>query len=177
MIPLQEVSRSARRLRAAVLFGVTTAALAPSAFASRVFPPALQAAVPMPCTPTCDVCHLTAAGGPGNVRAGGFADTLRRSHELMLGQEGTVKPAIESARTANIDTDADGVPDVAELMEGGNPNSSDPNANFCESPGPQYGCGAGRIAAGDSIDGLAAFLAGATLAVGASLLRRRARRN
>jgi hypothetical protein len=172
-----EVSRKVRLL-GAVLFAAAAALVSPSVLASPDFPTALAAAVPMPCVPTCDVCHITAAGGPGNVRPDGFADTLRDDYGLFLQQPGTVEPAVEAARAAQMNTDGDEMPDIDELVIGRNPNSADPSVYICggDAGGPQYGCGAGRIAKGDSLDGVATFFAASALALGAALLHRRLRR-
>jgi hypothetical protein len=158
---------------ASVLLALAAASVSRSALASRPFPGELHAAVPMPCEPTCDVCHLDSLGGPGKIAPGGFADGLRE-YGLVREQPGTVAPAIEGARAAQMNTDDDEMPDVDELAIGRNPNSSDPKVYICDA-GPEYGCGSGsRIAPGRAFDAVALLAAAATLAVGALRARRRA---
>jgi hypothetical protein len=168
-----------KNLGRSLLLVAAGASVSAPALASQPFPKALAAAVPMPCVPTCNVCHITAAGGPGNIAPGGFAATLRDQYDLIPGQPGTVAPAIEQARAAQINTDHDEMPDVDELVIGRNPNSADPSVYICGggAGGPEYGCGAGRIAKGDSLDGAATFFAASALAFGAALLRRRLQRS
>jgi hypothetical protein len=167
-------SITARNVRCKLLLGMVALTVTSSAWASPTFPTAVRDAVPMPCVPECTICHQTNAGGFGTLRPNGFGQNLQRDYGLSFGQVGTVAVAINGAR-AVLDGDKDGRLDVAELSEGGDPNSSDASAATCDQ-GPQYGCGAGRIAKGDSLDGMATLFAASALALGAAVLRRRLRR-
>jgi len=166
-----DAPRMIRRLGPALLLAMAAASLSGSALASRTFPDAVKAAVPMPCVPQCTICHQTNDGGFGTLRPNGFGMHLRDQYDLMWGQPATVAPAINAARPV-LDGDGDKLLDVAELEDGGDPNSADPKATTCDQ-GPEYGCGAGRIARGDSLDGVATLFAVSALAVGAAFFRRR----
>jgi hypothetical protein len=166
-------SPTARNRGRKLLIGMFVVSVTSVAWGSPTFPKAVHDAVPMPCVPECTICHQTNAGGIGTLRPGGFGQNLV-SFGLQFGQPNSVAPAIEAARPV-LDGDADTRLDVAELAEGGDPNSADASASTCD-VGPKYGCGAGRIARGDSLDGVATLFAGSALALGAALLHRRLRR-
>jgi hypothetical protein len=178
---LEVLARTHRHVFGIVL-GLGVLMGASPALASATFPAAVKAAVPtLSCVPQCTLCHNTTAGGPGNLKPGGLGEYLKKNFDLIPGAEGTVKGALDADRASGHDGDGDGTPDIAELDVDRDPNNPDPNAFICGSgadSGPQYGCGAGaRIAQGDAIDGVASLAAGAALAVGITLLRRRSRRH
>jgi len=158
----------------AVLAGVLAAVFvllpARPASASPTYPGQLQKDLGMPCAPPCTFCHRDQNGG---------LYTVDKPFGLSMygaGLRGQSPDGLRAAETtlesANppIDSDGDGVPDIQELKDGTDPNSS-ANGNVCNE-GPAYGCGA-HIAPRSGVHGpgaLLAALAGFVLLVG---MRRR----
>ena len=127
----------------------------------------MQEAAGSPCPPPCTVCHETLNGGSGTVTkpfAFSMIDEGLEGEDIPL-----VAPAIEALRVKQIDSDGDGVGDIAELASGRDPNLAG-EGDLC---GPQYGCGA-HLAADPAVDlhalALALVVAGA---LGARVRRRR----
>lgn len=114
---------------------------ASAAFALPSFPGAIRDELGMDCTPPCVACHQTAMGGLGTV--GDDSDPPRpfgqamKDRGLTADDSDSVFAALEQLAADAVDSDEDGVPDVDELAEGGDPNGGEP---FCASPGPYYGC-------------------------------------
>ena len=149
--------------------GITALLLlwAASAVASPEYPTAVQEAAGSPCPPPCTLCHETTNGGFGTATKP-FAESM--INDGLEGEDiSLVAPAIEALRANQIDSDDDGVGDIAELASGRDPNLSG-GGDLC---GPQYGCGA-QVASAPAVGvhALALALAGAAL-LGARLRRRR----
>lgn len=158
-------------VRGFVAAAVVSLALCVSpARASPIFPDAVRAAVPMDCTPQCTICHLTNEGKYGTLRPGGFGANLVRLG-LVATQKGTVAFAIEEARDAELDSDEDGMTDLEELAAGRDPSNRNPGALTCG--GPEYGCGAGRIAKGAPVDAKTAAVVALAIAACGALARAR----
>lgn len=120
------------------LWGAALGTLSQSgaALASPPFPSALRAAADMECTPSCAVCHTTDPGRSG---------TAGKGFAIAMAPQGTDEDALFTAYenlADDVDTDADGVPDKAELMAS---PPTDPNApgeaSICTGE-VEYGCGA-----------------------------------
>jgi hypothetical protein len=86
----------------------------------------------MPCAPPCVICHATSLGGLGTVvRPFGLAVHARGAH---AGDTTGLRRALGLLESEGVDSNDDGVGDVAELREGRNPNDG---TGLC---GLQYGC-------------------------------------
>lgn len=131
-----------------------------AAFASSVYPGAVEQELGMPCTPTCLLCHESLAGGSGTVvQEFGMA---MRDRGLTGGSNTDALVAALGAMAADgVDSDGDGTIDIDELIAGDNPNPG--GDAFCDTLTPTYGC---STAEGTSWLGAA---------IAAGLLRRRQR--
>ncbi len=124
------------------------------AHASPTYPGLLQKDLGMPCPPPCTVCHQDRNGGLYTVDKP-FGATM-----YMYGLRGQNPDSLHNAlkaienSTSTIDSDNDGIEDIAELKAGTDPNSS-ANGSLCA---PTYGCGA-HIAPRPHESGLGALLA------------------
>ncbi len=136
--------------------------------------------------PLCTACHLTTAGGPGNINPFGY--NLEKYAGLVLTQGQTVAPAIQKwfatpppagaplNAMGEVDSDGDGIGDATELKDGDSPSVPGPRGvgQFCTDL--KYGCAGGRIAAAPPpVDSLGLFSAGLVV-VGFAAMRRRRRR-
>ena len=153
---------------ALVFLGV---ALAPHATrASETYPAAVQEELGLACAPACVLCHNRPEGGFGFLNTGFGATML--SAGLIASNPDLIPEKLRCLETGEgcpegfpgerPDSDRDGTPDVAELRNGDDPNSTG-KANSC---GPSYGCGA-RIEPNGRLDGVAA---GAALLAAAGLI-------
>jgi hypothetical protein len=108
---------------------------ASAAFALPSYPGIVRDDVGMDCTPPCVLCHDSPMGGIGTVNSP-FGAAMR-DRGLTFEDPATVTAALDAMAADAVDSDDDGVPDVDELAEGGDPNGGEA---FCASPGPYYGC-------------------------------------
>lgn len=113
-----------------------TLALFAVALASPSFPEVVAEELAMPCTPTCDLCHATAAGGSGTANQA-FAGTVLAAG-LVVADDESLRSALATVASDGTDTDGDGVPDAEALAVGENPNAG--GDAFCARPRPVYGC-------------------------------------
>lgn len=123
-------------LRPASLLPLSAALVLVSAVASGSpeFPEELQDAADMPCRPACTLCHADMTGGEDTVmQPFGRAMMLRG---LRGGDDSLVGPAVAALEKDGVDSDGDGVGDVAELSDGRSPNVEGDDS-VC---GPTYGC-------------------------------------
>jgi len=199
------VSRAS--LVAALLVGLATLGSAGSASASTKFPASLQKAlteifpgVPF-CVPLCTACHLTTAGGPGNLNV--FGDNLYHQpmfpnlipgtsdsglkNALMTYFAATPAAGLPAAPTIfppgsatipagtrpSYDSDRDGVSDYDELKLLNSPAIALPGGEgeFCPSDVTTYGCFARVAAAPPPVDRLGLFSAGVVV-LGLTAFRR-----
>jgi len=177
-------------LLSALLLGVSMLGSAHSAQASQSFPPLLQAALEKQfnqsfCVPLCTACHLTTAGGPGNINPFGF--NLERYAGLVLTVNATVAPAIQKwfatpppagaplNAMGEVDSDGDGIGDATELKNGDSPSVPAPRGigQFCTDL--RYGCAGGRIAASPPPADRFGLLSAGLVLVGFAVMRRRGR--
>ena len=177
-------------LVSALLLGLAVVGSVRSARASQSFPPLLQQALEKQfnqsfCVPLCTACHLTTAGGPGNVNP--FGANLELYAGLRKIDGTTVAPAIQKwfatsppagaplNATGEVDSDGDGIGDATELKDGDSPSVPGTRGigQFCTDL--KYGCAGGRIAAAPPrIDSMGVFSAGLVV-VGFAAMRRRRR--
>lgn len=160
-----------------ILVALMVTSLGESAVASPTFPPAVQDALGLACTPGCSICHIDNNGGPGRLNGGDFVNAML-NNGLAVGNPGTVASAIEGVMSQSppVDSDGDGVDDVMQLEQGRNPVTGD---RFCAGDGggavgpppAKYGCGA-RIEPRGRPDPVA-LGAGLLAALGFVALRRR----
>ena len=90
-------------------------------------------------TVDCGLCHLNGVTGRGTVTTP-FGASMR-GVGLHPGDEASLKTALASLKAEAIDSDRDGVGDVAELVAATNPNG----VGRLDTPrflDPEYGCGA-----------------------------------
>ena len=106
------------------------------AFGSPTFPAVVEEELAMPCTPTCDLCHATVAGGSGTATRD-FAGTVLGAGRVGADEE-SLRSAIATLAANGADTDGDGTTDTEALTMGLNPNAD--GDDFCAVPRPVYGC-------------------------------------
>ena len=119
-----------------LLLGVLTAG---AARATPTFPSALKRELGLAYSVECSLCHLNGVTGRGTVTTP-FGASMRAAG-LKPGDEASLKAALASLKAEGIDSDRDGVGDVAELVAATNPNG----VGRLDTPrflDPQYGCGA-----------------------------------
>jgi hypothetical protein len=195
MIPESKIRVSRSSLAAAFLVGLATLGIAGSASASSSFPSALQKAMSKQfpdvafCVPTCEACHLTTKGGPGELNV--FGTNLEHQPtfpNLILGNVGDVDKKVDDAvakyfastpaaglptAPANFptgmrpsyDSDRDGISDYEELRLLDSPSVALPRGvhEFCPEDAATYGCFARVAAAPPPADRLGLFSAGLVL--------------
>ena len=124
--------------------------LAFPAWASDTYPAAIQAKLSLAAPPpeSCALCHNNGITGFGTVNTP-FGRSMR-TRGLVSQEVVSLNAALDALAAANVDSDRDGVTDVAELMAGTNPNinGSGTGGGFGGGggskvvPPPRYGCGA-----------------------------------
>lgn len=110
-----------------------------TAWASPSYPAVLQDTAGMSCTPSCIVCHATAAGGAGTASQP-FVGALFARGLVGGGADETLVSALGQLDADAIDTDGDGQTDLDALAAGADPNGG---ADLCGAgalTGPTYGC-------------------------------------
>lgn len=150
-------------LRAAAgLAAIAVAIASPPARATERMPRAIATDLGLSYVPECSLCHVGGNAGPGTARSP-FALTAR-SYGLDGSDRTLLQTALQKMEAAKVDSDGDGVPDIAELRAGNDPNIAG-TAALIGRPDPSYGCtSASRTGPG------------ALLVLGLLLLRRRPRK-
>lgn len=106
------------------------------AHASSTYPADVQSDLGMPCAPQCTLCHTSNVGGAGTVTQP-FGVAMMDRGLTGGGRASLLTAALDAMATDAIDSDGDGVADVDELADGGNPND---DTVFCDVVTPSYGC-------------------------------------
>jgi len=133
------------------------------AYAKDDFPGEIERAVPLSYQVPCSVCHIKGnTGSPTPITP--FALSMRSRG--LSGGPNSIASALAKMKTDNVDSDGDGVSDIAELEAGTDPNSS-ANSSIVNDPEPGYGCG------GTAPRGRGGLGAVTAAALGWLLLRRR----
>ena len=94
--------------------------LAGAAQASRRFPPAVQAQLGLGYTIRCSLCHVNGNTGPGTANTP-FSISAR-ARGLTGGDTHGLRAALALMSADGVDSDGDGVGDIAELLRGTDPN-------------------------------------------------------
>ena len=118
------------------------------------YPKYLQTAAETPCLPHCNVCHRDDNAGSGTVDRP-FGKSIERVGHLRGGGQSDVTRAVDTLRSANTDSDGDGVADIDELSRGEDPNYAG-DGSLC---GPQVGCSAASAPPTVGSSGSSALLA------------------
>ena len=153
------------------------------AFASPIFPAAVQKDLSLSYTPPCTICHTSAVGNISTA-VQPFALAMRGAG-LVLEDTSSLQTALMTLEAEKTDSDCDGTPEIQQLEDGRDPNApgdyidgsskAAPADPGCMSEGeavvPEFGCGAQLSRPPASWRG-AAVLA---LLIGLSLFGRRCR--
>lgn len=137
--------------------------------ASPSYPGVIQNELGMACPPACTLCHTTARGG--NLTANAPFGVATRQAGLDCCKPDELSEILGSLEQQLVDSDEDGVADVAELRENSDPNS-DAVPIACVPSGDPGGC---SLRAGAPESRPEAVLATASLALLCALPRARKR--
>ena len=119
-----------------ICLALAVVALAPSARASDPFPEVIKAQLKLSEAPLCTVCHATLIGGLMTVTKP-FGRNLMQKYGLRALDIPGLQNAIMKAQENGDDSDGDGVGDIAELIQGTDPNVPEGGVAVDE---PRYGC-------------------------------------
>jgi hypothetical protein len=121
-----------------VCLALVVLSLAPPALASEVFTNVVQAQLNLPEKPLCTLCHQTLVGGPMMVTKP-FGLTLQSPKYglRLLDVAGLQRILMQMQATGEDDSDGDGIGDIAELLQGKDPNVPEGGVAADE---PRYGC-------------------------------------
>ena len=128
------------RSRLALLSVCVTAlaSLAPAlARADATFPGRIQTILGLAYTPPCNICHTSAAGFPAPTTQP-FAQAMKSAGLEAPDPSNTLETALSALEAEMQDSDCNGLPDIAQLQEGRDPN-----------PPGEYIDGTGRTAPSD----------------------------
>ena len=126
-----------------------------TALASPTFPGTVHSHLSLSADPACTLCHATAIGGFGTATTP-FGVTVHATYGAQSENEPSLIAALDKMADAGVDSDGDGVGDIAELKAGTDPNTSSTSPAL---PDYKYGCGA------DAVPALAAVLSVLVLAL------------
>jgi len=136
-------------------------ALAPlGARATPNFPGAIVRDLQLSTPPACTICHATNEGGTGTV-VKPFGKYLV-SRGLAPFDESSLAGSLAAAQGERHDTDGDGIPDIAALQQGLDPNGAPSSGPQLEDP--SFGCSATGGGAGNTV--LLALVVALRLAAG-----------
>jgi hypothetical protein len=141
---------------------------APSARATPQYPGTIDQALAVSCQDPlsrCLICHTTALGGKTAYQP--FIETLRTRYGFARANDPNGLRTVLGLLGEDVDSDADGVSDKAELRACANPSGDDLGR------GPEYGCDGASLAR-PAPSGQAAWLGGAAcVLLGFGLVRHR----
>lgn len=127
------LSSSAPRAVVGVIFCLV--ATASPARAISEFPPNIRGDLALTYDPPCRLCHIQGTTGAGSVSTPFGLSML--AHGLTKDRT-TLTSALTALRADRVDSDGDGVPDIAELMADTDPNT--PVDAPLSAQAPTYGC-------------------------------------
>ena len=134
------MSRPVTRLASRHLFWFVLWAV--PALASASYPADIQTDLTLSGPPpqSCALCHSNGITGMGTVNTP-FGRSAR-AHGLVAQDDAKLKSVLAAMKADGTDSDGDGVPDIAELIAGTDPNVNG-NAELAEPL--RYGCGAQAV--------------------------------
>ncbi|HMI87518.1 MAG TPA: hypothetical protein VK550_25700 [Polyangiaceae bacterium] len=119
-----------------VSFALAVFALAPAARASDPFPDTIKMQLNLSEAPPCTYCHQTLIGGLMTVTKP-FGRTVQK-YGVHLQDVAALRNAIMQMQVNGDDSDGDGVGDIAELLQGTDPNVA--GEGGIEADEARYGC-------------------------------------
>ena len=129
--------------------------LAAPAWATDAFPGAIQSKYMLADLPPelCALCHVNGITGVGTVNTP-FGKSMRMNG-LLPNDTASLNAALDALAAASVDSDRDGMTDVAELMAGRSPNVAQSGSGGGSGggggslfvPPPRFGCGASVVPA------------------------------
>ena len=112
------------------------------AWASEAFDTIIRSELGLPPGPPllCMTCHESLNGGPGTVTQPFGLAALQLGLQKLDVQK--LKEVLQQMEATNVDSDCDGIGNIAELRQGSDPNSSSETAAMCADAlePPRYGC-------------------------------------
>jgi hypothetical protein len=136
-----------------------------TASATGRLPAGIQKDLALSYSPPCALCHINGSTGPGTARTP-FA-LAAKARGLLPNDQASLDQALAQMKADDVDSDGDGVSDIAELVAGTDPNTP---AATPMSEVPTGGCGGSPRRAGGSVS-----VTGVALAASLLLSRRRVR--
>lgn len=104
------------------------------ASATKEFPRVVATHLALASSPPCSLCHVDGNTGGGTVTTP-FGRSAR-DRGIVADNSAILTAVLDQMKSEGVDSDADGVPDIAELVAG-----TDPNSPPDDTIGPQtYGC-------------------------------------
>jgi hypothetical protein len=143
------------------LVSMAVLSVAKGAQATPSFPEVIETHVGLDFRPPCSVCHATTSGGGPMARPFGIA---LRERGMRASDSASLRVALDKLEEDGVDSDGDGMPDLAQLRAGLDPNTG------VSLGGPElgYGCFASIHRPGKPRGGGLVFVA---LALAVALLR------
>jgi hypothetical protein len=112
--------------------------VAKAALASDPFPVTIQTELKLAEPPLCTLCHQTLIGGVMTV-VKPFGKTVHEKYQVSALDVAGLRAALMKMQQNGDDSDGDGVSDIAELLQGQDPNVPQEGGIVVEE-GPRYGC-------------------------------------